>query len=68
MDLSKVDKKSLITDLVKIACFNIVANLLMSIRYEEPLLSEKFLYSLTFILTGFAVYHIIIAPRLLACL
>jgi len=66
MDFSKVNKKDLITDLVKIACFNIVANILMSIRYEEPLLSEKFLYSLTFILTGFAVYHIIIAPRLLA--
>lgn len=65
MDLSKVNKKDLITDLVKIACFNIVANILMSMRYNEPLLEEKFLYSLAFILIGFAVYHVIIAPQLL---
>ena len=64
MDFSKVNRKDLITDLVKIACFNIVANILMNVRYQEPLLSEKFLYSLAFILTGFAVYHIIIAPHL----
>ena len=65
MDLSKVNKKDLITDLVKVACFNIVANILMSMRYNEPLLEEKFLYSLAFILIGFAVYHVIIAPQLL---
>lgn len=65
MDFSKVNKKDLITDLVKVACFNIVANILMNVRYQEPLLNEKFIYSLVFILTGFAVYHIVIAPQLL---
>ena len=65
MDFSKVNKKDLITDLVKIACFNIVANILMNMRYNEPLLSERFIYSLVFILTGFATYHIVIAPQLL---
>jgi len=64
MDFSKVNKRDLITDLVKVACFNIVANILMNVRYQEPLLNEKFIYSLVFILTGFAVYHIIIAPHL----
>lgn len=68
MDFSKVNKKDLITDLVKIACFNIVANILMNMRYNEPLLSERFIYSLVFILTGFATYHIVIAPRLLPTL
>jgi len=65
MDFSKVNKKDLITDLVKIACFNIVANILMNMRYREPLLDEKFIYSLAFILIGFATYHILIAPSLL---
>ncbi len=64
MDLSKVNRKALITDLVKVACFNIVANILMNVRYGEPMLSEKFIYSLVFILAGFAIYHIVIAPRL----
>lgn len=64
MDFSKVNRKALIIDLVKVACFNIVANLLMNVRYGEPALSEKFNYSLIFILAGFAVYHIFIAPRL----
>ena len=68
MDFSKVNKKDLITDLVKIACFNIVANILMNMRYNEPLLDEKFIYSLAFILIGFATYHILIAPRLLPTL
>ena len=68
MDFSKVNKKDLITDLVKIACFNIVANILMNMRYREPLLDEKFIYSLAFILIGFATYHILIAPRLLPTL
>ena len=64
MDLSKVNRKALIIDLVKVACFNIVANILMNVRYGEPVLSEKFIYSLIFILAGFATYHIVIAPRL----
>jgi len=64
MDFSKVNKRDLVTDLVKVACFNIVANILMSIRYKEPLLEEKFIYSLAFILIGFAVYHVLIAPQL----
>jgi|UniRef100_A0A6C0H1B6 hypothetical protein len=64
MNFSKVDRKGLIIDLVKVACFNIVANILMSVRYNEPLLNEKFVYSLVFILTGFAVYHLFIGPRL----
>jgi hypothetical protein len=65
MDFSKVNKKDLITDLVKIACFNIVANILMNMRYGEPLLSERFIYSLAFILIGFATYHIFLAPQLI---
>jgi len=64
MDFSKVNKKDLITDLVKVAIFNIVANILMNVRYQEPLLGEKFIYSLVFILTGFAIYHILVAPQL----
>ena len=68
MDFSKVNRKDLIIDLVKFACFNIVANILMNVRYQEPIFSEKFVYSLVFLLTGFAVYHIVIAPRLLPTL
>jgi hypothetical protein len=65
MDFSKVNRKDLIIDLVKFACFNIVANILMNVRDQEPIFSEKFVYSLVFLLTGFAVYHIVIAPQLL---
>lgn len=64
MDFSKVNKKALIIDLTKVACFNIVAHILMNMRYGEPLFNEKFIYSLAFILAGFAVYHVFIAPRL----
>jgi hypothetical protein len=52
-----VNKKALIGDLAKVATFNLVAHFLMSLRFNEPLLSEKFVYSLVFILLGFAVYH-----------
>jgi len=53
----KVNKKALIGDLAKVATFNLVAHFLMHIRFNEPILSEKFIYSLVFILLGFATYH-----------
>ena len=68
MDFSKVNKRDLITDLVKVACFHIVASILMGIVYSEPSLTPRFLVSLTTILIGFATYHIFIAPRLLPML
>jgi hypothetical protein len=58
MDFSKVNKKALISDLVKVATFNIVAHVLMGLRFDEPIFSEKFVYSLIFILIGFTVYHV----------
>lgn len=58
-----LDKTGLITDLVKVATFNIVANILMNLRFGEPLLDQKFLYSLVFILVGFAAYHIFLHRR-----
>jgi hypothetical protein len=65
MDFSKVDKKSLMSDLVKVATFNIIAHVLMGSTYNEPIFSEKFVYSLIFILLGFAVYHVFIHRRLM---
>lgn len=64
MDFSKVNKKALIIDIVKFSTFHLVAHILMNMRYNEPLLNEKFIYSLTFILMGIAVYHVFVAPRL----
>jgi hypothetical protein len=64
MDFSKVNKKALSIDLVKFATYNLVAHILMNMRYEEPLFNEKFIYSLAFILAGLSVYHIFVAPRL----
>ena len=60
MNFSKVNKKDLISDLVKVATFNIVAHVLMGVTYNEPVLSEKFVYSLIFTLLGFALYHVFI--------
>jgi hypothetical protein len=68
MDFSKVNRKDLITDLVKVATFNVVAHILMNMRYGEPLFNERFIYYTTFILIGFATYHIFIAPRLVPTL
>ena len=68
MDFSKVNKRDLYTDLVKVACFHIVANILMGTTYGEPMLSQRFIHSLLFTLIGFATYHILIAPRLLPVL
>jgi len=68
MDFSKVNKRDLITDLIKVACFQIVASVAMGLSYSEPILNEKFLYSLFFILLGFTTYHVVIAPRLLPLL
>jgi hypothetical protein len=65
MDFSKVNKRELISDLVKVATFNIVAHVLMGSTYNEPILGEKFIYSLIFILLGFAVYHVLIHRRLM---
>lgn len=65
MDFSKVNKRDLISDLVKVATFNIVAHVLMGSTYNEPMFSEKFVYSLIFILLGFAVYHVFIHRRLM---
>ena len=65
MDYSTVDKKGLISDLIKVATFNIVAHILMSSSYNEPIFGEKFVYSLIFILLGFAVYHVFIHKRLM---
>jgi hypothetical protein len=53
----KVNKKALLSDLAKVATFNLVAHFLMHVRFNEPIFSEKFVYSLVFILLGFAAYH-----------
>lgn len=66
MDLSKVNKKDLFSDLVKVATFNIVAHVLMGLRFNEPLFSEKFIYSLIFILIGFTVYHVALDPHIVS--
>lgn len=55
--LGQVNRKALIGDLAKVATFNLVAHFLMHLRFNEPLFSEKFVYSLVFILLGFATYH-----------
>jgi len=55
--LGKVNKKALLGDIAKVATFNLVAHFLMHLRFNEPLFSEKFIYSLVFILLGFATYH-----------
>ena len=64
MDFSKVNKKALIKDLVFFGTFNIVAHLLMNMRFNEPLLNEKFIYSLAFVLIGITVYHLFVDSRL----
>ena len=66
MDLSKVNKKDLFSDLVKVATFNIVAHVLMGLRFDEPLFSEKFIYSLLFILIGFTVYYVVLDPHVVS--
>jgi len=66
MDLSKVNKRALFSDLVKVATFNIVAHVLMGLRFDEPLFSEKFIYSLIFILIGFTVYHVALDLQVVA--
>jgi hypothetical protein len=63
MDFKKVNKKALVEDLVKVATFNIVAHVLMSIKYGDELFSDKFVYSLIFILIGFTVYHVLLDSR-----
>ena len=66
MDLSKVDKKALVGDLVKVATFNIVAHALMSYKYGDELFNEKFVYSLIFILIGFAIYHVVLDKHVIS--
>jgi len=60
----KVNKKALLSDLAKVATFNLVAHFLMHVRFNEPILSEKFIYSLVFILLGFATYHYLLDAHL----
>lgn len=63
--LDKLNKKALFSDLVKVATFNIVANFLMYLRFSEPLLDEKFINSLVFILIGFTTYYILLDYQVL---
>jgi len=65
-DLSKVNKVDLVDDLVKVATFNVVAHVLMNVRYGEPLFNERFVYFTLFVLAGFATYHIVLRKRALA--
>jgi hypothetical protein len=64
--LDKLNKQALISDLVKVATFNLVAHVLMNARYNDPLFNEKFIYSLVFILIGFTVYHIFLDYQVIA--
>jgi hypothetical protein len=64
MDFSKVNKKALIKDLVFFGTFNLIAHILMNMRYNDPLFSEKFIYSLAFVLIGITVYHLFVESRL----
>jgi hypothetical protein len=60
---NKVNKVDLVDDLVKVATFNVVAHVLMNVRYGEPLFNERFVYFTLFVLTGFAVHHIFLRRR-----
>ena len=66
MDFSKVNKRALFSDLVKVATFNIVAHVLMGLRFDDPLFSEKFIYSLLFTLIGFTVYYVVLDPHVVS--
>ena len=61
-----LNKKALASDLVKVATFNVVAHVLMHLRFGDALFDEKFVYSLIFILLGFTLYHVAIDFHVLA--
>lgn len=61
-----LNKKALASDLVKVATFNIVAHVLMHVRFGDALFDEKFIYSLIFILLGFTLYHVAVDFHVLA--
>ena len=64
--LSGVDKYSLAHDLIKVALFNVLVHVAVGTRDGAPLFDYKFLYQTFFILLGFAIYHVVLDPRVKA--
>lgn len=70
-DSSKVDTKSMRTDLVKNAVVVIVSRILKFYVLENAtgktdvqLFNQDFVYSLVFLLLGFVAFHVIVAPAM----
>ena len=61
-----LNKKALASDLVKVATFNVVAHVLMHVRFGDALFDSKFIYSLIFILLGFTLYHVAVDYHVVA--
>jgi hypothetical protein len=64
MDFSKVDKYGLTHDLIKVALFNILAQLAMSFQYKDVALDGKFVFQLLFVLAGFALFYLFVEPHI----
>jgi len=62
---SDVDKYGLTHDLIKVAFFNILTHIAMELTYNESkdLFGAKFLFQLSFVLMGFALFYLFVEPH-----
>jgi len=61
-DISAINKKLLVHDLIKIFIFNISAHLVSVLYFKEEFLNVKFLSILFGIEIGFILFYLLIEP------
>jgi len=62
LDLSLVDKRSLIHDIIKFFFFNFAAHIMSVIYFKEEFLNFKFLLILAAIQSGVILFYILAEP------
>jgi hypothetical protein len=62
-EMDTATKSQLVIDLAKIFTIVLVYHLLWAFKYSEPMLTENFMYEVSFILVGVAFYHVVLSKH-----
>jgi len=61
MNMDSQTKGELVADLAKVFAIAVTYHLLWAFKNSGPMLSENFLYEVSFLLAGVVLYHVVLA-------
>jgi hypothetical protein len=61
MNMDSSSKRELVVDLAKIFVIAVSYHLLWAFKNSGPMLTENFLYEVSFLLAGVVLYHVVVS-------